>query len=69
MQFGTTRDSTDLSCSLITDKYSTLNSKALLTYPISLLTLPEFNLLGNGKILKTSSDYLLLTPYQYTYYY
>jgi len=37
---------TDLSCNNITDKFSTLNSKAPLKYPIGLITASELKLMG-----------------------
>ena len=51
-----------LTCSNETDKFSTINNKARLTYPIGLLTNPEAELLNNNNILKTNQTYWLNSP-------
>ncbi len=52
----------DLSCATDTDRFSTLNNKAKLTYPVGLASLPEVKLLNNSSILKTGQSYWLASP-------
>ena len=58
-----------LSCERETDRFSTSNDKARLTYPIGLPTLTEISLVGNNSLRKTGSIYWLLSPKRYHYYY
>ncbi len=52
----------DFECENVTDKFSTLNSKAKLTYPIGLMTFAEMRLLGSSYLNKTGQSYWLMTP-------
>ena len=52
----------DLSCTNDTDRFSTLNNKAKLTYPIGLANLPEFVYINNLIPLTTGQTYWLMTP-------
>ena len=52
----------DLSCTNTTDRFSTLNEKAKLAYPIGLASQPEVNLLNNLSIRKTGQNYWLASP-------
>ena len=52
----------DLSCSNNTDRFSTLNEKAKLAYPIGLASQPEVNMLNNNNIRKTGQYYWLASP-------
>ena len=54
-----------LSCVNETDKFSVENSKAKLTYPIGLATLPEMNLLNNDQIRKSGQQYYLMSPHAF----
>ena len=60
---------TDLSCTNTTDKFSLSNTKAQLTYPVGLLTIPETNLLNNSNIQKTGQNYWLGSPGSFDYDY
>ena len=71
LYFGASQRATsDLSCSNITDRFSTQNTKAKLTYPVGLLTMDEA-LLGkttakssnDSYYLKSGSIYWLSSPY------
>ena len=53
----------DLSCSNITDKFTTTNTKAKLEYPVGLITSPEMNLLNNTIARKAGYYYWLGSPY------
>ena len=75
LYFGASqRTTSDLSCSNITDRFSTQNTKAKLTYPVGLLTMDEA-LLGRTKTksssdsyyLKSGSIYWLLSPYSFSH--
>ncbi len=57
---------TDLSCDRLTDKFSTLNSSALLKYKVGLMTAPEAKLLQSSTLLKTQKLYWLLSPYEFS---
>ena len=58
-EYGITRD---LLCTNETDRFSTLNDKAKLTYKVGLATSPEIHLLDNTSIMKTGQDYWLMSP-------
>jgi hypothetical protein len=64
------RTTSDLSCSNITDRFSTQNTKAKLTYPVGLLTFDEV-LLGKSSsdsyYLKSGSRYWLSSPADFNY--
>jgi hypothetical protein len=51
-----------LSCTNDTDKFSTQNNKAKLTYKVGLATSPEMKLLGSSYLRKTGAFYLLASP-------
>ncbi len=52
----------NLSCTNETDKFSTLNNKAKLTYKVGLATSPELQIIGNALLRKTGQYYWHLTP-------
>ncbi len=54
--------STDLSCDRDTDRFSTLNLSALLTYKVGIMSSPEMNLLNNNKVRTTGQYYWLSSP-------
>ena len=56
---------TTLDCSNVTDRYSTLNNKAKLTYKVGMITLPEERLLNNDALRTTGSTY---HAYGFSYY-
>ena len=63
-QFKEYNDSSDLSCTNETDRFSTLNNKAKLTYKVGLMTSPEVNILGNSALRTTNwTSYFLMSPY------
>ncbi|MBQ3306781.1 MAG: hypothetical protein IJG68_01150 [Bacilli bacterium] len=55
------QNSSGLNCVNITDKFSTNNQFARLTYPIGMLTAPEADLMGNNNMRKTGNNYWLLS--------
>ena len=59
LQFIEYDETTDLSCSNITDKFSVSNDKAKLTYKVGLMSAPEMNLLNNSNIRKAGEYYWL----------
>ena len=63
-----TRQITDLSCSNITDKFTTTNTKAKLEYPVGLITSSEMYLLNNNNARKAGSYYWIGSPYYFSYY-
>ena len=65
LQFKNYSSNSDLSCTNVTDKFSTANTKAQLTYPVGLLTYPETYLLNNNNIRKTGQSYWLGSPYYF----
>ena len=58
----------NLSCQNITDMFSLSNNKAKLTYPVGLLTISEYSLIGNSNVIHNSSRFWLMDPgrFQYT---
>ena len=52
----------DLSCVNDTDKFSTQNPKAKLTYPIALPTAPELRRMNNLKIINNGYNFWTMTP-------
>ena len=62
LQFKEYNVTSDLSCSNETDRFSVSNSKAQLTYPVGLATLPEMNLLGNNALRASGEHYWLASP-------
>ena len=56
---------TNLYCTNITDRFSISNSVAKLTYPVGMLSVPEFNILGNKNLRMTGTDYWTFSPYYY----
>ena len=56
------RQGTDLSCSNITDKFTTTNTKAKTAYPVGLITSPEMYLLDNDNARRTRHSYWLGSP-------
>ena len=69
LEFKNSNLNGDLSCTNTTDKFSLSNSKAMLTYPVGLLTSSETYLLNNDNIRKTGSDYELISPNSFSSYY
>ena len=65
LQFNNYNAKSTLSCVNETDKFSVENSKAKLTYPIGLATLPEMNLLNNDVIRKSGQQYYLMSPHAF----
>ena len=59
--------SNDLSCSNVTDQFSTLNEKARLKYKVGLMSYGEMNLLGNNNVRKSKDSYWLISPAYYIY--
>ena len=57
--------SNDLNCTNETDRFSTKNEKAKLTYPVGLVSQPEVNILNNSNIQKSGQPYWLLSPSDY----
>ena len=55
-------NSTDLSCPLVTDRFSISNNKAKLNYKVGLATKPEMRLFSQSSAHVTSKWYWLLTP-------
>lgn len=64
--FNNNKPGKDLSCSNITDQFSTSNDKAKLKYPIALITEPERNA-GGQSLLKLDSWYWGMSPVFYRY--
>ncbi len=56
---------TDLSCENETDRFSTLNSKAKLKYPVGLISTPERNISNNSSIRGTGQNYWTISPYSF----
>ncbi|MBR2678848.1 MAG: hypothetical protein IKE63_05475 [Bacilli bacterium] len=69
LEFKNSNLNGDLSCTNTTDKFSLSNSKAMLTYPVGLLTSSETYLLNNDNIRKTGSGYELISPNSFSSYY
>ena len=69
LQFKENNSTKDLSCTNNTDRFSTLNEKAQLLYPIGLASNPEVNLLNNNNIRKTGQHYWLVSPAWFIYNY
>ena len=62
-------NTTDLSCSNVTDQFAVGNNSAKLTYPVGLITSEEANNLAKTALLKTSKTYWTLSPARvYGYY-
>ena len=59
------RSSTNLSCALTTDQFSTFNSLAPLSYKIGLITSPEIRMMGNSSVASTGNVYKTMSPYAY----
>ena len=59
-------NSNSLACNYITDRFSTSNAKAKLTYPIGLIESPEVNAIYNNSLMQTGYTYRALTPSSYT---
>ena len=64
---GQSSNNKDLSCDRDTDKFSTLNTSAQLTYKVGLMSNPEMNLLRNNKVRVTGSKYWLFSPHSFKY--
>ena len=58
MTFGTN----SLKCSYETDRFSLLNEKAKINYPVGLATYGEINMLNNNLLRKTGQNYWTLSP-------
>ena len=69
MQFKNYTLNNDLSCSNTTDKFTTTNTKAKLSYPVGLITSPEMYLLNNSNARKTGQYYWLGSPYSFSDFY
>ena len=68
LQFNNYAVKTSLYCKNETDRFSQKNSKAKLTYPIGLLTVPEANIARNNSktnYLNNDTYYWLSTPFYY----
>ena len=55
-------DTTDLSCTNETDKFSTENDKAKLKYKVGLISYPEVQLINNRKIYEGKGNFWTMTP-------
>jgi len=62
LQFKEYNEGSDLSCTNITDKFSTSNSSAQLTYKVGLIALSEMSLLRTNALKNTGQAYWLLSP-------
>ena len=62
MNFKNYNLNNDLSCSNITDKFTTTNTKAQSAYPVGLITAPEMYLLNNDNARKAGYYYQLGSP-------
>ena len=62
LQFKNYNTVSDLYCTNETDRFSVGNSKAKLTYPVGLMTMPEMKLLGYNSIRATGQVYWLASP-------
>lgn len=62
LMFKNTDNITDLYCANITDRFSTDNSKAKLTYPIGLASQTDIELLGNDNARKRGVNQWLMSP-------
>ena len=60
--FKNTDNVTDLYCANITDRFSTDNNKAKLTYPVGLVSLADVELLGNDNARKSGVNQWLMSP-------
>ena len=67
MVFKNTYLNKDLSCTYVTDQFTTTNSKAKLEYPVGLITSSEIDLLNNDNSRKTGYAYLLGSPQLFSY--
>ncbi len=56
------KKTSDISCELITDRFSVSNDSAKLKYKVGLLAAPELYMLNYGNVIKTSSAYWLMSP-------
>ena len=64
---GYSSNTSNLSCTTETDKFSMSNPKARAKYPIGLLTYQENYLLGNNNLRNTGVAYWALTPNYFDY--
>ena len=62
LAFKNSGNITDLYCAVITDSFSTDNSKAKLTYPVGLVSLADVELLGNDNARKSGVNQWLMSP-------
>ena len=69
LQFKEYNDTSDLSCTNTTDKFSVSNNNAKLTYKVGLMSSPEMNILNNSNARKTGQYYWLASPYYFYNYY
>ena len=67
LQFKEYNVTSDLSCTNITDQFSTTNTSAQLTYKVGLMSSPEMNILNNSNARKTGQHYWLASPYCFSY--
>ena len=57
----------ELDCPNDTDRFSTKNPKATLTYPIGLITTPELNLANNSFARNIGKDYWTMSPFFFNF--
>ena len=69
LQFKEYNVTSDLSCTNATDKFSTKNASAQLTYKVGLMSSPEANILNNSNVRKTGQYYWLASPSYFNHYY
>ena len=62
MYFKEQNATSDLSCTNTTDRFSTTNPSATLTYKVGLMSSPEANILNNKNALKTEQYYWIASP-------
>ncbi|MBR1385263.1 MAG: hypothetical protein IJ568_00370, partial [Bacilli bacterium] len=66
INFKESTNTTNLSCSNITDRFSVSNNKAKLTYKVGLMSAPEMRLLENNNLRTTGDNYWEISPLYFT---
>ena len=67
LQFKEYIETSDLSCTNTTDKFSVSNNSAKLTYKVGLMSSPEMNILNNNNARNTGQRYWLASPSHHLY--
>ncbi len=68
IKFKSSDESSDLSCTNETDKFSTENEKAKLKYKVGLISAQEMRLLDSDNLRKIGGQYWLASPERFMYY-